>query len=196
MSAEVEFFFSFRSPYSYLAAPRAFDLGRRFAVNVVYRAVRPMVTRGVPLPRAKRVYILVDAEREARRLGMPFGNLHDPLGEGALRCLYVAERAAELGRERELVLATSRAIWAEGADVTDDRVLRRLCEQAGVPWSDALTALGDARLHSRVEQNATRLRDLGHWGVPTLAFGGELFWGQDRIVDLEAALRAAGVPKR
>jgi 2-hydroxychromene-2-carboxylate isomerase len=189
----VEFFFSFRSPYSYLAAPRAFGLQARFAVEIVYRGVRPMVTRGVPLPAAKRLNIIFDAAREAKRLDMPFGELFDPLGDGALRCLYVAERAVELGCAPRFVLAASRAIWAEAADVTDDTVLRRLSEQAGVSWDIAREALSDAALHARVEQNAVRLGQLGHWGVPTCYFNGELFWGQDRLVDLEVALRAAGV---
>ena len=196
MPAIVEFFFSFRSPYSYLAAPRAFALTERFDVRLVYRGVRPMVTRGVPLPAAKRIFILIDADREARRLGMPFGKMYDPIGEGALRCLYVAERAVELGCERAFVLAASRAIWADGADVTDDTVLRRLAEQSGVGWNDAERALSDPELHERVERNAEQLRELGQWGVPTLAFSGEVFWGQDRIADLESALRAAGIGER
>ena len=38
-----------------------------------------------------------------------------------------------------------------------------------------------------------RSLDLGHWGVPVFVFDGELFWGQDRIEDLELALRDAGL---
>ena len=190
---KVEFYFSFRSPYSYLAAPRAFDLSQRFDVEVVYRGVRPMVTRGVPLPTAKRLHILFDAAREAKRLGMPFGKMFDPLGDGALRCLYIAERAVELGCVEKFVIVTSRAIWAEAADVTQDDVLRPLAEQAGISWDVARAALEDPTLHARVEQNAKHLGELGHWGVPTFHFRDELFWGQDRLVDLESAFRDAGV---
>lgn len=190
---QVEFFFSFRSPYSYLAAPRVFDLPRRFEIELVYRGVRPMVTRGVPLPTAKRLHILFDAAREGRRLGMPLDGMFDPLGDGALRCLYVAERAVELGCVEKFVLATSRAIWSEGQDVTRHDVLRRLAEQAGIAWDVVRAALTDPVLHARVEQNAARLGELGHWGVPTCRFGEELFWGQDRLVDVETALRDAGV---
>jgi 2-hydroxychromene-2-carboxylate isomerase len=196
MTVPIEFYFSFRSPYSYLAAPRAFALAERFDVHVVYRGVRPMVTRGVPLPTAKRIFILVDADREAKRLGMPFGKMYDPIGGGALRCLYVAERAAELGCESRFVLAASRAIWAEGQDVTNDAVLRGVAERSGVAWKDAEQALSDPELQGRVERNAERLRELGHWGVPSFVFSGEVFWGQDRIVDLETALRTAGVAER
>lgn len=193
---EVDFFFSFRSPYSYLAAPRAFALPRRFALQLRFRGVRPMVTRGVPLPLAKKLHILIDADREAARLGMPFAPVFDPLGAGALRCLYVAEHAIGLGRVEPFVLAASRAIWAEGRDVADDAVLRQLCEVASIDWTGARAALDDPELHAEVEQNIERLRALGHWGVPTLAWNGQTFWGQDRIDDFERALYAAGVPTR
>jgi 2-hydroxychromene-2-carboxylate isomerase len=93
----VEFFFSFRSPYSYLSAPRAFALAEDYPVELVYRGVRPMAMRGQPLPRSKQFYILRDAKREAGYLDMPFGRMHDPLGDGVWRCLTIAEYALERG---------------------------------------------------------------------------------------------------
>jgi len=194
--AVVEFFFSFRSPYSYLAGPRAFALADRFEVTVDYRGVRPMVTRGVPLPTAKRLYIVRDAQREARRLGMPFGPLFDPLGDGALRCLAVAELAKDQGAERPFVVRASRAIWAEGVDVASDAGLRPVCEAVGLDWQACRAAFGSPVYAARIEGNVARLREVGHWGVPTFVFGTEIFWGQDRIVDLERALRDAGLEKR
>ena len=191
----VDFFFSFRSPYSYLAGPRAFRLPERFNIELVYRGVRPMVTRGVPLPAVKRLYILTDAKREADWLGMPFGNIFDPLGEGALRCLHVAEYAAELRVAPAFVLAASRAIWAEGRDVAEDDVLRRLCDGAGLDWAGCRQAVEDPRFRARIEENARLLGELGQWGVPTFVFQGEAFWGQDRIVDLERALGDAGLAR-
>lgn len=191
----VEFFFSFRSPYSYLAGPRAFALPDAFAIDLVFRGVIPMAMRGQAVPRAKRLHTLRDAKREAVRLGMPFGRIHDPIGEGALRCLAVAEHAVDAGRAREFVLATSRGIWAEAADVATDAGLRPLCERAGLGWSECAAALEDPALHARVESNTASLAQLGHWGVPIFAFDSELFWGQDRIEDLEVALRDAGLAR-
>jgi 2-hydroxychromene-2-carboxylate isomerase len=192
----VEFFFSFRSPYSYLAAPRAFALPHRFDIELVYRGVRPMVTRGVPLPFAKKLYIVWDARREAKRLRMPFGRIYDPLGVGALRCLYIAELAGTMGIAREFVLRASRAIWAEGVRVASDTGMRPLCEEVGIPWQDCLAAMEDPIVSARIEENNARLRTIGHWGVPAFAFDGQVFWGQDRMVDLEMALRDKGIAER
>jgi 2-hydroxychromene-2-carboxylate isomerase len=189
----VEFFFSFRSPYSYLAAPRAFALPERYDIELRLRAVIPMAMRGQKVPRAKQLHTLRDVKREAVRLGMPFGPVHDPIGEGALRCLLVAEHAIDTRREREFVLEASAAIWSRAADVARDGPLRAVCESAGLQWDACHEALGDPALRARVDANTEALVARGHWGVPVLDFDGELFWGQDRIEDLELALSDAGL---
>jgi len=197
MSAErIDYFFSFRSPYSYLSGPRAFALPERFDVELAFRGVIPMAMRGQSVPRAKRLHTLRDVAREARRLGMPFGPVHDPIGRGALRCLAVGEHALDVGRAREFVLEASRGIWAEAIDVATDEGLRRVCERAGLGWAACSAAVADGDLRARVEKNTDELIERGHWGVPVFAFRDELFWGQDRIEDLETALANAGLARR
>jgi 2-hydroxychromene-2-carboxylate isomerase len=186
----IDFFFSFRSPYSYLAAPRVFALADAYDVEIAFRGVIPMAMRGQAVPLAKRLHTLRDTKREARRLGMPFGRIHDPIGDGALRCLLVAEHAVDVGRERAFVLAASRGIWAEAMEVAADRDLRTLCERAGLAWEACRAAIDDPAMRARVDANTAALEELGHWGVPVLSFNGELFWGQDRIEDAERALAA------
>ncbi|WP_354701764.1 2-hydroxychromene-2-carboxylate isomerase [Paraconexibacter sp. AEG42_29] len=188
MTLAIDFFFSFRSPYSYLAAPRAFALADDHDVEVAFRGVIPMAMRGQSVPLAKRLHTLRDTKREAQRLGMPFGRVHDPLGDGATRCLLVAEHAVDMGRERDFVLAASRAIWAEAVDVATDAGLRGVCERAGLDWSACAAALTDPALQARVDADTAALAALGHWGVPVLVLDGELYWGQDRIEDLERVL--------
>ncbi|MGH8456708.1 MAG: 2-hydroxychromene-2-carboxylate isomerase [Stenotrophobium sp.] len=196
MSETVEYFFSFRSPYSYLSAPRAFALARRYRIELVWRGIRPMAMRGQPLPRAKQFYILRDAAREAGRLGLPFGKIHDPLGEGVWRSLTIAEHAKAQGKLEQFVIAASRASWAEGIDVSRDAPLRGICERAGLDWQDCAAAIRNTMYRQRVEDNTARLAELGQWGVPTFIFRNEAYWGQDRIEDLEAALRSAGLQHR
>ncbi len=187
----VDFYFSFRSPYSYLAAPRAFALPERYAIVLRYHGVIPMAMRGQSVPPAKRLHTLIDVAREAKRLGMPFGRIHDPLGDGALRCLIVAQHALKEGRERDFVLAASRGIWGEALDVAGDAGLRLVCERAGLDWESCRAALADPALRARVDTDTEQLESLGHWGVPVFVFGQDSFWGQDRIEDLEAAMTAA-----
>src|SRR5262249_50738561 len=81
-----ELFFSFRSPYSYLALEQIEAILAPYDVPLVLRPMLPMVTRGLQVPSVKRMYIVRDAKREADRLGIPFGELCDPLGAGVENC--------------------------------------------------------------------------------------------------------------
>ena len=187
----VDFYFSFRSPYSYLAGPRAFALEERYAVDVRFHGVIPMAMRSQAVPGAKRVHTILDASREARRLGMPFGRIHDPIGEGAMRCLLVAQHALDVARGREFVLIASRGIWGEAIDVASDAGLRTVCERAGLDWTRCVVALEDTATRARVDADTEALTRLGMWGVPVFVFEGQALWGQDRIEDLELLLRGA-----
>ena len=190
---KVEFFFSYRSPYSYLAAPRAFELEERYSIALDVRGVIPMVMRGQSVPREKGLHTLRDAKREAEALGMPFGPMFDPVGEGAMRCLAVGELAKDEGRQREFVLRAGSAIWSQAIEVASDEGLKAVVESAGLEWPAAQSAIADEGLRARVEANVAALEAREHWGVPTFVFQDELFWGQDRIVDLEVRLREAGL---
>src|SRR5262249_11921115 len=123
-SEQVDYFYSFRSPYSYLSAPRVFALPETFDVEIAFHGVIPMAMRGQSVPRAKRLHTIRDVAREARRLGIPFGRIHDPIGDGAMRCLLVAAHTARSGREPAFVLSAGRAIWSEAVDVSSDEGLR------------------------------------------------------------------------
>ena len=187
----VDFFYSFRSPYSYLSAPRAFALAERHGIEVAFHGVIPMAMRGQSVPLAKRLHTLRDARREADRLGLPFGRLHDPIGDGALRCLLVAQHARDEGRLTEFVLTAGQAIWAEATDVSRDAGLRAVCERAGLAWDGCAAALHDPELRRRVQSDTDAVAALGHWGVPLLVLNGEVYWGQDRVEDVERALLTA-----
>lgn len=196
MSApRVDYFYSFRSPYSYLSGPRGFALADDFEIDLHFRGVIPMMMRGESVPTAKRLHTMRDVKREADRLGMPFGRIHDPLGEGATRTLAVSEHAIDVGRVREFVLTAAQAIWAEATDPASDEGLRRICDAAGLDWDGCRAALSDPQIAARVEANTNELVEIGHWGVPVFVFEGEQFWGQDRIDDLALTLREAGLSR-
>lgn len=187
MQPRIDFYYSFRSPYSYLAFPRAFELPKRFNVSLEHRPIRPMVTRGVPLSPAKLRYILHDCKRIAARLNIKFGPVADPLGEGIDRCLAVTHLAWQQGKIEQFVLRASRGIWAEGVDVSSDRGLAPLCAEAGLDWKECQQAIRDRKHIDWIEGHVSAHGAL-HWGVPTFVVDGEVFWGQDRLGSLEKLL--------
>ena len=188
----VDCFFSFRSPYSWIALERLYALADALRVELRMRPVRPMVTRGVPLSPAKRRYILFDAAREARRWGVPFGRIVDPLGEGIERCLAAFVFASEQGVERAFARAAGQAIWSRGIDVATDAGLNRVLSAAGLRVrADAVRRYaGDWR--EPVERNQHALRAAGLWGVPSMVTENGAVWGQDRLWRLRDMLAGAG----
>ncbi|MDH3587937.1 MAG: DsbA family protein [Gammaproteobacteria bacterium] len=190
---DLEFYFSFRSPYSYLGAVRVVELADRLGLNLVLRPVLPMVTRGIPVPMRKLRYIARDVARTARHDGIPFGPLRDPLGKGVERCLAVFHlaNANEIGRK--FMLAAMRAIWCEAADLTRDSTLCRLGIAVGLSKTQVDEALVSGNWRAQVETNAAALAVLGLWGVPGMCLRGpddrpvSVAWGQDRLWVIERA---------
>jgi len=187
----LECYLSFRSPYTYLALDRLADLARRTGVALVLKPVLPMVTRGVPLPLAKMLYIIRDAGRVAHSLGLAFGNLRDPLGKGVNRCLAVFVQAQEQGKGFDWFRSAMTGIWAEGVDTASDKGLRRLVERAGLQWEGVKPHLAKGDFEAMTQQNGAELEALGLWGVPSFRFGSYSTWGQDRLDLVEAQIARA-----
>jgi len=188
--AVLEVYPSLRSPYTYLAMERAFALADRWQAKVEIRFVLPMVMRGLPVPRRKGIYIMLDAKREAERLGLPFGNACDPLGRPTERGLAVLHYAMGQDKGRAFLTSFLRGVWAEGIDAGSDRGLRKLVERAGLDWTAAKAALDDESWRAVAETNRERLLELGLWGVPSFHTGNLSVWGQDRLWRVEQALSA------
>ncbi len=192
----LECFLSLRSPYSYIAMERILELARRHPIDLVLRPVLPMVMRGLPVPRAKQLYIALDTKREAESIGVPFGRICDPVGRPVERCFSLYPWACSRGRGAELLHAFMRAAFAEGIDTGSDRGLRHVVERAGLVWDEARTYLDGEGWREELERNRVQLNALGLWGVPSFRIVGRAgesdfcTWGQDRLWRVEAELRA------
>ena len=186
-----ELWFSFRSPYSYLALEQIEAVLAPYHVPLVLRPVAPMVARGLPVPSVKRMYIVRDAKREADRLGIAFGELCDPLGAGVDHCLAIAHWAGARGPDAALAFARSamRGIWAEALDVAEYVDLRKVVERAGLAWDEAKAALDDPAAAKTAQANAADMAVIALWGVPSLRCGDLVAWGQDRLPLLADRLR-------
>jgi len=177
----LEYFYSFRSPYSYLSLGRVIAMADAFGLKLQIRPVLPMVSRGLPVPAAKLRYIVKDTSREARRLGIPFGKFVDPIGKGVERCMAVYFYALSEKRERDFLLNAGEAIWAHGIDVASDTGMRKVTGRTGLFWPEALAAMQDDAWRPVVEENRESMEASGAWGVPTLRLGDYFVWGQDRV---------------
>jgi len=176
----LEMFYSFRSPYSYISLNSTFEIADAFGLKLEIRPVLPMVMRGAGLPRSKLLYIVKDANREAKRREVPFGKIADSVGAGAERCIAAFYYAKEEGRERDFLVEAGKAIFAEAIDVATDEGMEIVAERSGLFWPDVRTAINDEGWRDKAEANREILTGVGLWGVPTFKIGEQAFWGQDR----------------
>ena len=191
--AELHYYLSFRSPYTYIAAARAKALADAHGAELKLRYVLPMVMRGLPVPMSKRRYITLDAAREARRLGVPFGKIVDPVGKPVERGYSILPWAREQGRGFEFCQAFLAGVWSQGIDAGTDSGLKQIVENAGLDWSAARQQLGSETWRTEAEANREEMMRLGVWGVPSFRVGNVITWGQDRLWLMEEELiKSAG----
>jgi len=177
----LEYFHSFRSPYSYLGLRQAIDVADAFGLNLQVRPVLPMVMRGMKVPRKKLLYIANDTMRESERLQIPFGRLADPVGIGVERLLAVYTYACGENKGREFLRNAGEAVWSQAVDVASDAGMRRIASRTGLFWPEVVDSMQDDSWRESVEQNRESMMASGSWGVPTLRLGDFVVWGQDRI---------------
>jgi 2-hydroxychromene-2-carboxylate isomerase len=176
----LEMYYSFRSPYAYLALERTFEIADAFGLKLEVKPVLPMVMRGLQVPKPKLIYIIKDANREAERLDVPFGKVADSVGDGAKRCIAAYYYAKSEGHEREFLLAAGQAIFAEAIDVATDEGMEIVADRSGLFWPDLKEALQKEEWREWAKANREALTDAGLWGVPSFLIGGVAIWGQDR----------------
>ena len=199
----LEFYASLRSPYSAIVMDRVNELPSRLPVEVIQRPVLPMVMRGLPVPSAKRLYILFDTKREAEAAGVDFGRICDPVGRPVERGFSLFPLAQRRGVDAEYLASFARAAFAEGIDTGDDEGLRIVCERAGLDWAEAEETLDRPGWEAELEANRTQMFALGLWGVPSFRLLGDArgpdfcTWGQDRLWRIEHEIRRrVGAPTR
>lgn len=197
--ATVDYFFSFRSPYSYIALKRVADLAASCGAQLRLRYILPMVMRGLPVPLEKRLYIMRDCKREADMVGMDFGKAVDPVGAGVERALAVLHRIVGK-RDGALAVAFAhsaiKGAFADGIELASDEGLATVARRAGVSDEDVRAALANESWRATAEENRLALFAAGLWGAPTFRVDEQpAHWGQDRIWALEEDLAAFAAGK-
>jgi 2-hydroxychromene-2-carboxylate isomerase len=186
---ELHYYLSFRSPYTYIVAARAQALADAYGAELKLRYVLPMVMRGLPVPRMKSRYITFDTAREARRHGVPFGKIADPVGKPVERGYSILPWAQAQGRGYEFCHAFLTGVWSQGVDAGSESGLRQIVEAAGLNWNNARQQLDTDTWRAEAEANRAEMMALGVWGVPSFRVGDVITWGQDRLWVIEEELK-------
>ncbi|MEO1647588.1 MAG: DsbA family protein [Pseudomonadota bacterium] len=216
MTLKADLYFSFRSPYSYLAIGRYRELTEQYNVDIALRIVWPIAVRNPDLlftgNPAAPMYILRDSMRAGEFLGIPIQwPRPDPIIQNMQtreiapeqpiirRVCRIGQAAVRRGKGMAFADEVSRIIFSGEVDGWNEGDhLARAADRAGLDLAELdAEALSDADgLDAEIEANQDALEAAGHWGVPTLVFEGEPFFGQDRFDMAKWRMEQKGLTKR
>jgi 2-hydroxychromene-2-carboxylate isomerase len=164
--------------------------------TIVYR---PMLLGGVfqatsnqspMMVPAKAQWMHGDLARFAQRDGTPYRhNPHFPINTLTLMRGAVGLQMRDEARMSPYVDAMYRAIWADGRNMNDPQVVAAVLKDAGFEPEAVLALAADPEVKERLKTVTAEAVQLGVFGAPTFFVDGEMYWGQDRLDWVEAALK-------
>lgn len=200
MTLHADIFWSFRSPYSYLAISRYAAMAAEYDVDLNLRPVYPLAIREPDFFERNHpnwlAYVMRDVFRLAQHQGVNIALPNpDPIVQDfatrkiaaeqpyIFRLTRLGQAAARRGKSLAFCGAVSRLIWGGTANWHEGDYLRDAAQKAGLSLEELDNEVADdiAALDKEIGLNQNALEESGHWGVPTLVFEGEPFFGQDRI---------------
>ena len=214
----IDVFWSFRSPWSYLATPRLRQWQEEYDLEVRFRPVYPIAIRSPEF--FERVdplwfsYFVKDLRRVAEFLDLPLTwPSPDPVASRAgdhgrpdysveqpyiHRLTRLGVLAEEHGRGIEFADEVARLLWSGTQDWHRGDHLAQASQRAGLDLEklEHSAEVESARSELAIEANQAAHQSAGHWGVPTCAFRGEAFFGQDRLDVLLWRLQKSGLVRR
>ena len=202
-AATVDFYLGLGSRYSYLAASQVDRIEKTHGCRFVWKPIASGALmdrrggnpfRGEPhsghYHRGKREN---DPKCWARYYRNPF---REPVAfrvdpdRLALACLAADEQGALVACCRLL----QRLIFIDGLAI-DDEVIAGLASQLGLDATAFRRDLGSPTTRARHDSLLEEARTHGAFGVPTFFVDRQMFWGNDRLVLLEAALAGKPMPR-
>ena len=193
MSKQVEFFFDFGSPTSYLAWTQLPHIARAAGAQIVWR---PMLLGGVfkasgnqspvSIP-AKGRYMLQDLARFARRYDVPLAfNPHFPIN--TLTLMRGAVGYLDSAQFQTYVRAVFAALWVQQQNLGNPEVVAAVLNAAGLDTAEFERLVNDEAVKQQLKDNTEEALQRGVFGAPTFFVGSEMFFGQDRLDFVAEAL--------
>ncbi|HXZ14876.1 MAG TPA: 2-hydroxychromene-2-carboxylate isomerase [Roseiarcus sp.] len=201
MQPTIEFIFDFASPNAYLAyralPPILERTGARLDINPcllggIFKATgnkTPLVAFA-PI-KGKLEYEMLELKRFVMRhkLDRYRLNPHFPVNSLMLMRTFIAAR--EAGQGPAFLEMGLKAMWEDGLKLDDPEVLRAAIEAAGLDSARLLAAAQSDAVKQTLADNTAKAVERGVFGVPTFFVGSEMFFGKERLGQVEEAARAA-----
>jgi 2-hydroxychromene-2-carboxylate isomerase len=193
--AHIDYYFATISPYTYLAGTRLEAIAARHGATITYKPLDVAALFGrtggqAPKDRheSRRAYRLQELRRQAAKAAMTL-NLQPmfwPTNPAPSSYAIIAAQSVGGGDLGALVHAITGACWAGEKNIAEDEVIRAALEAAGFDpgLADRGMLAGAETYGANLEEAVSR----GVFGAPFYLVGEEMFWGQDRLEDLDLHL--------
>ena len=198
---DVRFLFDFGSPNAYLSHRVIPAIEARTVAKFVYEPVllggvfkatgnrSPMEAFGAI--KGKLAYEAMETRRFVARHGLTkyAPNPHFPVN--TLAIMRGAVAAQTLGVFEAYVEAMFVAMWERGLKMDDPAIVTQVLSDAGLPAAELLALTQDASVKETLVANTAAAVEQGVFGSPTFFVGDEMYFGKDRLRDVEEAIAAA-----
>ncbi len=199
MSADIDFYFEFSSPYGYFAAERIDELahkhGRQVDWHPVLLGVIAKTTGNTPMTQVplKKDYARRDWERIARLTGIPFKmpTVFPIASQNPARAVLFLARSDEQAA-KALTLALYRAYFVDGQNIGEVEVVRQVAQAQGLDADAIGAAMNDPAVKDQLKHEVGAAEARGVFGSPFVIVDGEPFWGFDRFHMIEEWLERGG----
>lgn len=203
MVKSIEVFYSFQSPYSYLALEPMYDIQDNYEVEVLWQPFSAKAS-GQQMPSTgiipdKLTYLFEDTKRFAQEHAVP---LHYPEGwpENEFdpgRVTRGALVAWDLGVLKEYNYKVFHKWWGLGENPNEENFMTELCDELDIDLGDFLSKVSSSDTRERVKGVYKRGRKLGIFDTPTLLIDGkERIVGIDKIAYVANRLESLGLRKK
>lgn len=198
MSEAVQFYYDFGSPNAYLAHRVIPDIERRTGAHFQYVPIllgglfklagnRPPMMAFADVPN-KLAYERREMERFIARHGLTDFRMNPNFPINTLMLMRGAIAAEREGIAAPYVEAMFHFMWEEPRKLDDLDILRQTLTDAGLPTETLLDMANQQTVKDELSANTQRAFDVGAFGSPSFVFEGELFFGKDKLDDVEALL--------
>ncbi len=192
---DVTFYFDLGSPYAYLTSERLHSVIPEPVTwqPVLLGGLFKLTNRSswAVGDHRRREAGMSDVERRARRYELPPIQWPDPWPSDYLVAMRAATFAFAVGRGREFTHEAFRAAFQRGHALSHAAHVLDAAGRAGLDPARVEAAVGDPDIKLALRRATDAAHERGVFGVPTLAVGNELFWGDDRLEDAAARERSA-----
>ena len=192
-----DFYFDFGSLASYLAHTQVPKMCTETGASAnllpmllggVFQATGNSSPMTVP---AKGRYVFVDFKRYADGYGVPLNtNPHFPIITTTLMRMVTALQMHNDPRMQTFMDAVFQAIWVNSRNLNDPVIVGQVLTDAGFDAAALLAMANDQATKDQLKAVTMKAVERGVFGAPTFFVGEEMFWGQDRIEQVKAALKA------